>query len=437
MSIHQISVPLTVRFNRAPVQGIASMCCPVNFTEWLGRLGLRGMVDASSLCLCWGRGKRENQQPAQFSPADDFDAVDNAAGELHWGEFHKFGRSKTLEVRQELRFTVTTDADAPRMPYPPHAYRHFEADGNAAPVAHAPHMILEPQPHHELQVKMRVGREDLLVTSYHYHPDQPKPYLWPLVYSNGINLVRLGHPHDPGDTHDHHHGVWVGHRGINGVNFWEEKTGGFLRHQNFERMEDGPVMARLRPRILWESPEGQPIAEERRQITTCVHGLDFDIKLTGVDGPLEFVQAPFGLLGVRVAKSMSVFDGGGRITNSEGGLNEPGVFGQPARWCDYTGPVAPDTRHGITFMDHPDNPNHPTQWHVRHDGWMGASFTGKAPFTLPAGETLRLRYRLHLHDANPERTDDELWRSAEAAWQDYVNPPEVDWGEPVASIPPV
>ena len=34
-----------------------------------------------------------------------------------------------------------------------------------------------------------------------------------------------------------------------------------------------------------------------------------------------------------------VHDGGGTIRNSEGGVNEAGVFWKPARWCDYSGRI--------------------------------------------------------------------------------------------------
>ena len=37
-------------------------------------------------------------------------------------------------------------------------------------------------------------------------------------------------------------------------------------------------------------------------------------------------------------------------------------------------------------MDHPGNPNHPSAFHVREDGWMGASLTFKAPITIEPGK---------------------------------------------------
>jgi hypothetical protein len=66
-----------------------------------------------------------------------------------------------------------------------------------------------------------------------------------------------------------------------------------------------------------------------------------------VGGAVTLGQTPFGLLGVRMAKSIGVADGGGRILNSEGGVNEVGCFRKAARWVDYSGPVTADVDEGI------------------------------------------------------------------------------------------
>ena len=50
-------------------------------------------------------------------------------------------------------------------------------------------------------------------------------------------------------------------------------------------------------------------------------------------------KTPFGPIGVRMAKTIGVTDGGGRILNSAGQRNEAEVFHKPARWVDYSGPI--------------------------------------------------------------------------------------------------
>lgn len=98
-----------------------------------------------------------------------------------------------------------------------------------------------------------------------------------------------------------------------------------------------------------------------------------------------------------MAKTIGVHDGGGRILNSEGQRGEEQAFRRPARWVDYSGPVTNEATGGITLMDHPTNLTFPTPFHVRGDGWMGASLTLNGPITIEPGRPLRLRYGLLIH----------------------------------------
>lgn len=112
---------------------------------------------------------------------------------------------------------------------------------------------------------------------------------------------------------------------------------------------------------------------------------------------LEFAKTNFGFLAVRVAKHISAQFGGGTLTNSEGATGEPAIFARRARWVDYSGPSPKGGSEGITYFDHPTNPNHPTKWHVREDGWMGAAVCLDGPVTTKKSAPLVLRYLLHAH----------------------------------------
>ncbi len=54
---------------------------------------------------------------------------------------------------------------------------------------------------------------------------------------------------------------------------------------------------------------------------------------------IKLGKTNFGVLGVRVAKSISAHFGGGQISSSEGCRGEAAIFGQFASWIDYSGPV--------------------------------------------------------------------------------------------------
>ncbi len=142
---------------------------------------------------------------------------------------------------------------------------------------------------------------------------------------------------------------------------------------------------------------------------------DFQATAEGV----EFRQSNFGCLGVRVAKSLSVVFGGGRITGADGKVGETALFGQPNRWLDYSGPiyrpnalegdfgnettkaadVPPSQESGLTLIDHRDNPQHPVRWHVRDDGWIGPSLSRQGPILVPRDRWLTLRYLLWVHSS--------------------------------------
>ncbi|MBN2307991.1 MAG: PmoA family protein, partial [Candidatus Hydrogenedentes bacterium] len=260
------------------------------------------------------------------------------------------------------------------------------------------------------------GRE---AARYHYDASYHRPFVFPLIGPAGRPVTRLTHPHDP-DGHGHHLSVWVAHRSVNGANFWENGDARIV-HQAIEQYKDGATAASLTVRNAWTDGAGAALLDERR--TIALHALpdderylDVAIELAPAGAPVTFGATPFGFLAVRVAKTMSVADGGGTIRNSEGGVDEEGVFWKRARWVDYTGRVTPDERNGVTFFDHPSNPRYPAFYHVRNDGWMGASFTKDEPFILAQGETLTLRYRLFVHgaDAAPERIEQHWQRWADS-----------------------
>jgi hypothetical protein len=62
---------------------------------------------------------------------------------------------------------------------------------------------------------------------------------------------------------------------------------------------------------------------------------------------------------------------------------------------------------GITYFDHVNNPGYPAHWHVRDDGWMGASFNRTGPYVIRRDKPLLLRYLLHAHAgaADPKNAD--------------------------------
>jgi hypothetical protein len=92
------------------------------------------------------------------------------------------------------------------------------------------------------------------------------------------------------------------------------------------------------------------------------------------------------------------------------GARDEDTWGTRADWCDYYGPVEGKTV-GVAIFDHPQNPRHPTWWHVRDYGLFAANPFGRHDFekledksvgnlTVPAGKSITFRYRFYIHEGN-------------------------------------
>ena len=112
-------------------------------------------------------------------------------------------------------------------------------------------------------------------TDFYYGPDSPKPYLHPLRSASG-KIVTRSFPMEnvPGETttDQHHRGVWLGYKDVNGFDFWQNefsyhsKTAGKVITRVVDRLQSGK-QGSLHGVFAWLSPSGEPILEEDRTIT--------------------------------------------------------------------------------------------------------------------------------------------------------------------------
>ena len=285
---------------------------------------------------------------------------------------------------------------------------------SAAEPKPVPRMQAVPQPHDQVSFQ----RDGVEIARYHYGSDGHRPFLFPIVGPSGRPLTRMGHPHDP-VTHSHHNSVWMSHQFVNGVNFWEDGPARIVQLR-IVKLDDSDEAATLEVENAWQDKAGQTQMFELRRMTIqpLQDGewlLLIDAQFEARTAPVELGQTAFGLMAVRMAKTIGVLDGGGIIRNSEGGVDEAGCFRKPARWCDYSGPVATGVEEGITLFDHPQNLNHPVPFHVRNDGWMGAATTFAGAYRIEQGQSLRLRYGLWIHRGRP------AVEAVEAQWKRFAD----------------
>ena len=173
---------------------------------------------------------------------------------------------------------------------------------------------------------------------------------------------------------------------------------------------------------LWQRPDAEPPIRDERVIrvsapTSEIRVIDFDITLVPLmDVRIE--QTNHSLFAARMVPALSV-DSSGTLVNSRGGMKADGTFAQQAEWADYWG-----TRNGIAeglaIFNHPENAWTPPPWFTRDYGffsptpfnWMEDGF-----LSLPAGEPLRLRYRVVVHTGGTEDA------GIAGLYTDYVSTP--------------
>lgn len=264
-------------------------------------------------------------------------------------------------------------------------------------------------------------RNGVELTRYHYGPDLNRPFLFPIVGPSGRSLTRMGHPHDP-ETHSHHNSVWISHNDVDGISFWSDNGKGKIYHKRIIKFEDSDEQASMVVENEWVNNDGKVLLLETRRIAVLPLAntewlLTIDMEIRAANGNVTLGKTPFGMIGVRMAKTIGVNDGGGTIRNSEGGINEKEVLWKKAKWVDYSGAVTNDKIEGITLFDHPDNPNYPTYFHVRNDGWMGASLTFNGPMEIRRDAPLHFLYGLYVH------SDMKSSEAIETEWKRFTQIP--------------
>ncbi|WP_025745725.1 PmoA family protein [Kallotenue papyrolyticum] len=251
---------------------------------------------------------------------------------------------------------------------------------------------------------------------------KPKPYIHPLCTPAGACLT-LFEPHD----HVWHRGLWFTIKYINGDNFWEEGDPCGIQHTLTPPTvsHDPSGAMTLESALHWQPPAAHapPVIHEQRRIvyrplSADAYALDFDLALTA-QADLLLDRTPFttwGGYGGLILRGNRNWQAT-RLLFPDGSTSDRPT-GVRATWCDLAGVLdgGPNLSGGVAIFDHPANPRHPSPWYgsTGSGHYFNAAFLFHEPMQLAAGETLRLRYRVLVHDA--------LWDvpRLEAAYRQYV-----------------
>jgi len=317
----------------------------------------------------------------------------------------------------------------------PGEQKRYAVKNEAAP--DATEVALTKQDEEKVDIEIAGG----FFSAYYFGENWVRPFLYPLMGPYGQPITRSYPviPDVPGETqdHPHHKSCWVAWGDVNGADNWSEKEGahGWTRHQRFNVLESGPVYGHINVLNFWTHHEGEKVLEETRDLKIynlprSGRAIDLTVTLDATEGDARFGDTKEGgIASLRVATTMDVKGGEGRIENAVGGVSETETWGKRAHWCDYSGPVGGNIV-GAAIFDNPSNFRFPTYWHVRNYGLMTANPFGLSHFygdesvdgshTLPAGETMTFRYRYFVHPG-----DARIGRVAEA-YLDYLFPPATE-----------
>ena len=263
-------------------------------------------------------------------------------------------------------------------------------------------------------------------TTYYFDPAVAKPYLFPLRSAQGTVVTRsfpmLNNIAGEDRDEPHQRAMYFAHGSINGFDFWGEaaypkwsnhslRTFGRTVFRKVDQMISGPSSGALRVTFDLSEPGGASIAEETQ--TYIFSGdersrtVDCEFTIHASEAAVEIGDTKEGTFAIRVAKALD--SPPGHMLNSNGDNGEKAIWGRRADWVDYYGNVEGEDV-GIAIFDHPHNLRHPTYWHTRAYGLFAANPFGVREFTrdrrqdgsytIPAGGSLTLRYRVLIHDGD-------------------------------------
>ncbi len=257
------------------------------------------------------------------------------------------------------------------------------------------------------------------LAAYRAHPSQKYPYFYPLAGPiTGAPLTT-----ESSLPYPHHRGLWLGCEPLNGGDYWGDNAlaKGQIRSLELKLGPATPTSAVIADRCRWErpgprapgGPEDVHPPRARREDPPARRRPD----ALGA-GAREHLQGEALVLRPAMRPDLAPMYGG-VLMNSEGGVGAEGTYGKAASWCGYHGRRAgrPDVVEGIAILDHPENPWSPCPWLTRDYGHLSPSPFNfiKQPWVLPAGASVRLRYRVVLHAGDPKEA------GLDAIYKQWVN----------------
>jgi hypothetical protein len=268
---------------------------------------------------------------------------------------------------------------------------------------------------------VRVMIDGKLFTEY-WGKGAQRPYLYPIIGPSGANLARP-FPMEKGgaEDHKHHRSLWFAHGSVNGVDFWADgEKHGRQEHLEVTDLKVEAGVTSFATKTNWVAADGELMLTDERKISISAgeagsRTVDFAITLKASHGEVVLGDTKEGTFALRVCPSLTHEGEGaqGKMLSSAGKKNGA-VWGKRAPWVSYFGPDPQGQAVTVTIFDHRSNLRHPTWWHARTYGLFAANPFGQHDFEkledksigsvkLAAGESLTLKYRVHIAAGDPDQ----------------------------------
>jgi methane monooxygenase PmoA-like len=286
--------------------------------------------------------------------------------------------------------------------------------------------------------RITVAIDGLPVAVYCYQDDKiTRPFFAHVRAPSGVQVTRHHPPIEGQDIMDHdtfHPGIWMSFGDISGSDYWRIKA----RVRQAKLVEEprgglGEGSFAVHNEYLDQKDPSKIVCNEVARYTFLVRSsaylLLWDSTFSS-DTQFYFGDQEEMGLGFRVATPLrvgasgqgSVPAGNGKILDSEGRKNEKQIWGNSAKWCDFSGTMA-GQHVGMTIFCHPDNLR-PSWFHARDYGLLEANQFGRKSFgkggtskvDVRPGEKLRIRYGVLIH-SGPQASNPNL----AAAYEDYLH----------------
>lgn len=251
-----------------------------------------------------------------------------------------------------------------------------------------------------------------IVWQFEYGSTLPKPMFHPVSVPGGPVLT-VDSPSD----HRWHHGFWFAWKYINGLNYWEEREGeprGITSWRNVNVVTRSDNTARISLEVDYHPPEKPAVLTERREIAVSApdqHGryhFDWQSTFTACGIPVELNRTPIvgepkgmswgGYAGLSWRFSQQLTDWQVTFANGDTAI---APTGRRAAALEVSGSAMGEEA-GVAFLDHPENLNSPSPWHLVAQTRNSFLFAQPAvlyygPHHLSANQSLVLRYRVIVH----------------------------------------